>query len=302
MGLAATAIGGPLLAGRAASQPIAVSSEPEALLPTSPAASLHGFMRLFAGINSTSVFTNEGIIYGKSPDDLPRPLFGFLAVLEIRTRQLDEDRFQAEQKEAMVCLDLSSRTLLDSWQNPYTGEVLIPVGYVSPVNRYFFTPTGSYMRTLPEGGGTPTPRDWRSSASDVWFTESRYNQFPAGISADEFPRAYAGPMRRSVDILSYRASARDFADPSLASVPSTLTMVSDTPWPLWMMMGGEPGGAIWHGFGQKYASLADLPNVNRRLIEAAYPGFLDDPWSYPHARWGTAAQLRRLRDEGRLKP
>ena len=276
--------------------------DPADLLPTSPEESLRGFMRLFAGIDTQSAFSNEGIIYGKLPDALPRPLFGFLAVLEIRTRSLGEGIHQAEQKEAMVCLELGRRRLLETWDNPYTGEVLTPVGYVSPVNRYFFTTTGSYMRAMPQGGGSPTPRDWRSSATDVWFTESRYNSFPSGISAQEFPRAYAGPIRKSVDILSYRASADDFADADLASVPSTLTMVSDTPWPLWMMMGKRPGGAMWHGFGQKYRSLADLPPINRQLIEAAYPGFLADPWAYPHAQWGTAAQLRRLREAGRLQP
>lgn len=278
------------------------SGDPDRLLPKSPEESLIGFLRLFAGIETTSVFTNEGIIYGKAPGDLMRPLFGFLAVLEIRTKAAGDGVYEAEQKEAMVCLNLASRTLMKDWRNPYTDETLIPVGYVSPVNRYFFTATGSYMRTRPEGGGEPTPRDWRSSATDVWFTESRYNSFPASISAEEFPRAFASPVRNSVDILSYRAKAADFADASLRSVPSTLTMVSDTPWPLWMMMGKREGGAVWHGFGQKYADFAGLPDVNRRLIDEAYPGFLDDPWAYPHAEWGTAAQLRRLRDEGRLIP
>ena len=77
-------------------------------------------------------------------------------------------------------------------------------------------------------------------------------------------------------------------------------MVSDTPWPLWMLMGKRPGSAIYHGSGQKYRSFADLPAITRRAIDLAYPGFLEDPWGYPSEQWGTGAQMRRLRAEGRM--
>ena len=141
---------------------------------------------------------------------------------------------------------------------------------------------------------------WRSSATDVWVTESRYNHFPASISEAEFPLSYAGPVRQSVDILTYRAKATDFADRRLGTVPVTLTMMSDTPWPLWMEMGKRGGSAFYHGSGQKYRRFADMGDVTRRAIDMAYPGFLDDPWGYPNEQWGTATQMRRLRAEGRL--
>jgi Protein of unknown function (DUF1838) len=92
----------------------------------------------------------------------------------------------------------------------------------------------------------------------------------------------------------------DFANPRLDNVPVTLTMVSDTPWPLWMLMGKRPGIAIYHGSGQKYRKLRDLPEITQRAIDKAYPGFLDDPWTFPSEEWGTVAQMRRLRAEGKI--
>ena len=296
-----TLLAGGALATLAAASPTlarARPGEPAMLLPATPEAGLTGFMRMFAGLTGSSVFANEGLIYGKVEGELPRPLFGFVSVLEIHAREIEPGVWRSEQKEAMACLDMVTRMPLNRLRNPYTDEDNIPLGYVSPVNVYFFDKTGSGFRDRPKPG--QTSRTWRSSGSDIWVTESRYNHFPASITEAEFPRSYAGPVRHSVDILTYRATAADFADSRLVSVPGSLTMVSDTPWPLWMLMGKRGGSAFYMGSGQKYRRFADLPAITRRAIDLAYPGFLGDPWNYPSERWGTAAQMRRLRAEGKL--
>jgi hypothetical protein len=272
--------------------------DPEAQIPKTAEEGLNQFIRMFAGRDQSRVFTNEGIIYGKVPGTLPKPLFGFLAVLDIRAREASPGLFRSEQKEAMTYLDLETRQPLKRWRNIYNQEDQAVIGYVSPTNVYFFDKTGSAMREVPKAASSA--RDWRTSSTDIWVTESRFNSFPASITEAEFPRAYAGPVRFSTDILTYRAKAVDFANPRLTSVPVQLTMLSDTPWPLWMMMGKAEGGVFWHGFGQKYLRMADIPALNRSAIDAVYPGFLADPWGFPSELWGTAAQLRRLRAEGKL--
>ena len=270
------------------------------LISKTPTENLTGFMRLYAGLLGTTVMTNEGLIYGKTEADLAKPLFGFLSVLDIKITEIAPNIFKAEQKEAMVYIDPATGGLLGNWTNSYTGETLPPVGYVSPNNTYFFDVTGSYSRELPATRDGSFTLDWRASDSDIWVTESRFNTFPSSVTEAEFPRAFSGPIRKSVDVLTFRARAADFANRRSQFVPSELTMMSDAPWPLWMMMGKRQGGVLWHGFGQKYRSLNDLPLGLKSPIEAAYPGFLADPWGFPSAQWGTAAQLRRLRSEGRL--
>lgn len=277
---------------------LAGTGDPAALLPTTPEAGLRQFIRLFSGLTGSSVFTNEGLIYGKIEGELPRPLFGFISVLEVRAREIEPGLWRSEQKEAMAVLDMRTRMPVATIANPYTGATNHALGYVSPLNVYYFDASGSGFRARPKPG--QTSRLWRSTASDVWVTESRYNYFPSSIQEDEFPSAYAGPIRNSVDILTYRAQASDFANAQLSSVPVQLTMVSDTPWPLWMLMGKRPGTAIYHGSGQKYRRLRDLPAISQRAIDLAYPGFLDDPWSFDSEPWGTAAQMRRLKAQGRL--
>ncbi|MHA7819605.1 MAG: DUF1838 family protein [Erythrobacter sp.] len=277
-------------------------------LPSTPLERTAGLMRLSAGIGTTSAYTNEGIIYGRSTGALLRPLFGFVTILEIRSEQLGPGEFTTVQKEAMVCIDLATRKPLTEWHNPYIGKTIVPLGYVSPDNRYYFSEQGSFMRSpLPDDRaqrrlaelGVPQ-QSWHRSSDDVWVTERRYNRFPSAITEEEFPEAYAGEIRESVDILTYRGKIADFGDPAKPSVPSAITMMADTPWPLWMLMGKRPGGTVWHGFGSKHASLSDIAASTRAPIEEAYPGFLDDPWGFAAERYGTAAQMRRLRAEGRI--
>jgi hypothetical protein len=288
---ALASIGRPVLAARS-------KLDPSTILPNTPEKGLTGFMRMFAGLTGSSVFSNEGLIYGKVEGELPRPLFGFVSVLEVRAKEVEPGLWRSEQKEAMACLDMTTRMPIKTFRNPYTGEDNYTLGYLSPVNVYYFDNAGSGFRDKPKAA--QTSRLWRSSATDIWVTESRYNYFPSSITEAEWPRSYAGPVRNSVDILTYRAKAADFANPRLDTVPVTLTMVSDTPWPLWMLMGKRPGMAIYHGSGQKYRTLREMPTITQRAIDMAYPGFLDDPWTFPSEAWGTVAQMRRLRAEGKL--
>lgn len=289
--LAAWPVGaGPVAAGVA---------DPAGAIPRDPVDQVQGFMQLFAGRSGASVFTNQGIIYGRTPDELSRPLVGYVSVLQIRPAEVAPNVFRTAQIEALVFLDLSTGEPLAAWRNPYTDEDVIPVGYASPENIYYFDVTGSYTRALPLERSGRWHLDWHVSDTDIWVTETRRNSFPSGITQEEFPRAYAGPIRHSVDILTYRARIGDFLS-GAAYIPSQLAMLSDTPWPLWMMMGRRPGHVLWQGFGGKFNALSDIPVEARRAIEATYPGFLSDPWRFEAAEYGTAAQLRRLKVEGRI--
>ncbi len=257
------------------------------------------FVRMHSSIAGQAILTNEGIIYGRAPGELPKRLFGFRSLIAVRGSEIASDVFRVEQREAMHYHDLESRQPLDSFLNPYTQEQLTPVGYVSPLNVYFFDATGSYARTLPTSRTGAIKLDWRSGNGRVFVTESRFNSFPAGITEAEFPRAYAGPDRLSVDILTYEASETDLARRT-PLVKSTLHMTSDGPWPYWLMMARRPGGVLWVGNGWKYRTTSSVPDEIKATTEKVYAGFVADPWSFSQTEFGTAAQLRRLRAAGRL--
>jgi hypothetical protein len=262
--------------------------------------SLRQFMRMFATLSGEIALVNEGLIHGRPPDDVARPLFGFRSVVQIRAAEIEPGVFRTEQREAMYYLDKTTGEPLTSWDNTYTGDALTPVGYVSPLNVYFFDVTGSYARQLPPQRSGRKALDWRASDTDVWVSESRFNTFPSGVTEQEFPRAYSGPERKSVDILTYRAAAAEFLDERRKAVLAQVQMVSDTPWPLWMMMGKRPGHVIWNGFGKKYPDFSALPQLVREQTEQVYPKFIGDPWAFPERDYSTINGLRRLKAAGKL--
>ena len=257
------------------------------------------FVRMHSSIAGEAILTNEGIIYGRMLGELPKRLFGFRSLIAVRGSEIAPNMFRIEQREAMHYHDLESREPLDTFSNPYTNEPLTAVGYVSPLNVYFFDRTGSYARTLPASRDGMIKLDWRTGGGRVFVTESRFNSFPAGITESEFPRAYAGPERLSVDILTYESAEADLSRQT-PLVDSSLHMTSDGPWPYWLMMGRRPGGVLWVGNGWKYRNMARAPDEIKLTTEQVYPGFVADPWSFSQMEFGTAAQLRRLRAAGKI--
>lgn len=140
---------------------------------------------------------------------------------------------------------------------------------------------------------------WRFGGTTLWVTEGRQNRFPTRIAEAEFPRAYTGPFRESVDILSYQARRADVADERLF-LPTTVHMTTVGPWPHWLLMGRSPGQVLWTGDGEKYRIMADVPEAVRAACERHYPGFVADPFGLDPTRYSVAATMRRLRAAGRL--
>lgn len=258
------------------------------------------FLRLRAVPSGEACIGIEGLIYARPPDDLMRPLCGFRSAVTLRVSEIAPAVYKAEQRESTHYSDLETGDVLTTYKNPLTGETVTAIGFCSPTNVFYVDATGTYLRDLPEKRDGKIALDWRVTDQTVRVTEARYNRFPSSITEEEFPRAYTGPHRDSVDIITYEADYAAFADKTIDSVPAAVHMISDTPWQFWLMMGRRPGHAVWNGYGRKYANFAAFPARFRETVETYSPGFLADPWNFPVERYGTAAQMRRLKAEGKL--
>lgn len=244
-----------------------------------------------------------GTVFGRPPTEAIEPLFGFHSVLWM-TYTLDEDAgYVFRQRESCHFTDLLTGTAAGHFSNPYTGAANPMIGYVSPIFAFRFYGDG----TAPFGKGKTPLRESRlmpdleQGGDDLWTTEWRRNEFMTAPRTDEFPDATpGGKSRKSVDLATYRAAAAEVLDLSQDFVPAQLTFLADIPWIQWMFMGDRPGNMLWSGTGLKTSSLSDLPEVLRGRVEAVHPGFLDDPFGMDATPYGTIAQMRKLKDEGKL--
>ncbi|MDX2222328.1 MAG: DUF1838 family protein [Rhodospirillaceae bacterium] len=242
----------------------------------------------------------EGILYGRAEGDVLRAICGFTSVLCVRYEAADHGVYRFAQRESNHYTDLATGRPIGDVRNPYTGKTNIAVGYVSPKFKFQMSQAGVATAAEPERITGHIPSSFSSDGRDIWTTESRANEFGAGIAEEEFPEAYAGPVRKSADVATYRADRAAILDPSVPFVRASLQFVADTPWVLWMMMGRSPGHMMWIGQGTKFETRAELPADVCARVEQVHPGFLADPWGLKATAYSTVRQLRDLRAAGRI--
>lgn len=266
------------------------------LLPREP---LHTLIRIRGDLNRPAWLWFEGNVYGRAPDGVITPVFGFTSVLIVRYEMLGPERAAFEQRESAHYTDLGTGQPIGEFHNPFTGRTNIAIGYVSPRFRYELTADGAYSARTGKRVGDKMA-GLEGDAVHVWTTERRAFEFPAGITREDFPNAFRDEIRRSADVATYRARRADLDTPPDAFVPATLDVVADTPWPLWMFMADQPGHAIWIGHGGKYAGVDGIPSKVRARIDSVHPGFLDTPWTLDGTPYSTAGQMRALRAAGKI--
>jgi Protein of unknown function (DUF1838) len=242
----------------------------------------------------------EGILYGRAEGEVLKPICGFTSVLCVRYEPPENGVYKFAQRESNHYTDLATKQPIGEVKNPYTGKTNIAVGYVSPKWSFHLSAAGVAMAANPEtivGRVSPTFED---DGLEVWATESRANDFGSGISEEEFPEAYAGKVRKSADVASYRAAKTAICDPSIPFVRASMDFVADTPWTLWMMMGKSAGHMVWIGQGTKFERVDELPGYISHRVEQVHPGFLADPWGMKATAYSTVKQMRELRAAGRI--
>lgn len=246
----------------------------------------------------------QGVLHGRPAGDVLRPVCGFTSVLCLRYTPLEDGSgYRFVQRESNHYYSLETGKPIGAITNPWTGKEVVAVGYVSPPWSHRYAVEGTFPETAPgsfttTANGTPWPLE--TDGQDWWATESRVNEMGAGIDRETFPDAWAGDVRRSADVATYRAHKDLLLDPDVEFVPASLTVVSDTPWVLWLLMGQEPGHMTWYGAGSKVRQVHEIPGTIRDRVEEVHPGFLDDPWGIDGAPFASATQLRQLRAQGRI--
>lgn len=277
----------------------AAQSSPSQLDLARPGDRLRAMVRLRGAESGPFWLLIEGQVYGRDPVSVMKPLFNFTALLRMRYRRVDDDRYAFDQRESAHYTDLRTGEPIGEFHNPFKDETNLAVGYISPVFSYHFGLDGTTSPTRPDHSGD-LPHALTQQGGLLQTTERRSLSYPTRLDLDKFPEASRSTTRHSVDIATFRAPREDVLDLSNDFVQSAVDFVADTEWPFWMFMGDRPGNAWWLGHGAKFRATDDLPADLRRRVEQVHPGFLADPWEIDGATYRTDVQMEALREAGRL--
>lgn len=188
-------------------------------------------------------------------------------------KDLDEQKFEAKTMSAIFYSDLETGELLETFDNPYTGERINVRQPALGVSTRIFNREGMMPSRSPRPGMTMTEYGDIGPAwvigDDVWCRGD--TGFRAEPTGDE------GRLLQVNDWTTFHGSMREVSDPNVKSAQSTKTFNDINTWPGWLNMGDHPGNYVSRGFGRKSWSIEDMPEAWKRFMRNRYPKEYLDP-------------------------
>ena len=169
--------------------------------------------------------------------------------------------------------DWESEEVIDSYDNPFTGEKNTPLHYKS----------GALTSTIGFGEGRmdPSKLEWRRTGAQVTAHRSIIGgAFDNPVEPKKWPKASTGETVKVSSTSTYIGDARDLEDPNLNAAPADHVWTFVANYPAWMKVGDMPGFALWRWVARKFSNPSEIDLSILAEIEKRAPGYLekDKPW------------------------
>ncbi|HJP03997.1 MAG: hypothetical protein CL799_10905 [Chromatiales bacterium] len=228
-----------------------------------------------------------------------KPLFRIQGFGMSRVTKLPDGRYENLHREAVFYLDLKENRIMETWDNPYTGEeVEIFNTHNDPVNSYY---ASSFKQSFgdPEAGietiEFPFILPWETFGDRAVVSFAVNTRWPTPLDPEKWKREHFGPWYRTSEYFQIHSSLAELNNPDMPKVPFTGAWQKIAPWHPWMLMDNRPGGLLGISSVWSLDSTDDLPTHIREYAEEHYPRFLHAPekWEEPNmATWETFAKER----------
>jgi len=214
------------------------------------------------------IWWTRGKKYGSINGEIT-PLWTLNVLLFKAVTQNEDGSFDARSMEIVYKTGVETDALLQSWRNPYNGEVYEEVPLImGPLTRRFTTAGPISQSALPgadiKRSGTLGPAE--IAGNDVWLWAD------AHVLVDRGERG----MFRAHDLSTYHGHVSDVLNPSIQSAPATMTVHIIQSWHPWMNMGDREGTLVTRIAGAKCFSVDDIHPRIRGLLRDHHPDIAKD--------------------------
>ena len=209
---------------------------------------------------------SAGRVYACMSERSPLPLFGTHSIAVARAMARPDGSFLLRQHIVGFRTRFNSEKFIEQFVNPVTGEQInLPLTdyHVSDMD-YRLDGTFANVKPTPVRINQAGPRPW-----------SRADKIVA--LSDDALTTTAGPHQPKVDVVTRFAFAQDLASPRVSSAPSWFSFSAVDPFRPWLRM-NEPGFQLWHVYGRKVRTRADLPGYINQVAEQRFPGLFELPY------------------------
>lgn len=228
-----------------------------------------------------------GSVMGVRENEQVKPLMGFEGFSTSRLLDYGDGTYMKLLRELVFYKDLKTGEVLETYDNPYTGEKVrvVPVAN-DPFNHLIepYYPKGPEyggLRKLDEKPRVPLILPWKVTREDTIVLSTDIHLFyPSALQPEKWPRESSGSMNRVSEMFRYVIRREELEDLDRTSVTYTGTWSRITPWLPWMLMGQAPGHINYMG---AMGGFDDLSMVSPQVLayaEKHYPDYFDAPTEY----------------------
>jgi len=260
------------LAGMAGAAPASA----QMLDPDDPQDALEISKRLQCGVSADepAVYHWSGNIYGRSPGVRDTLLFKGEGMNIRRCVEVEDPTrgkgWRLISREVMLMLDPETGEVLDSWENPYTGQTV-------EVMHIHNDPVNGRPNFAVGADGEPYRLSSMRIAGDYVFMPFEAPLFYPNPLAGEYQQ-YVGNMYHAMEIFDFAALKDELFDASTPTAYPMISWVRISPWAPWMEMGGRPGQMVFNAMGRKLpGGFEELPDVLKDEIRENYPIYESAP-------------------------
>jgi len=213
----------------------------------------------------------KGLYYGVVDGNI-KPLYGVLAGTLAQYKQHDEWTWEGASFEVAYFTDWETGELLETFDNPYTGETVeVPQTRMGP----------SRMLISLEGCRSPSenPRLAAMSISHRFLPPR--NEHGTVVLVEEIavgtPPDFKGPKFNYNEVTTYRAQMADLANPDVMLANDSTHFNGIVSWRPWLKMGDHPGHLFGTATGGRYDSVDGFPPYYVELTNKYHPDVFADP-------------------------
>jgi hypothetical protein len=268
-----------------------------------PYDNLYAFGKIWAGYDEPQIGGFHGLMYARIGDRRLIPLFGYTGTGVMHAR-IDEDRnLWIRGKETGYFTDLATGDILETWDNPFTGETVEVFNFYNPdmggrltaeMPRFAMGSAKDDPTLMNDGthrsmGNTvPFILPFESYGDDLLLAWDYAHEYTNPVDARRWPKACTGDRISPSEHFTFSMSLAQMQDRSEPTVRFMAGFSRVSQWWPWMRMGGSGlekevlFGRMWSHKG--LPGYGDVPPKVLAYIEKHAPEYLEPPKHWPQVR------------------
>ena len=220
-------------------------------------------------------------LYAYMHDGNLKPLYTMNNLNVTLCRPLEDNYYAFKVFEAGVYCKFDTDEVLESWENPITGEVREPWTFIGGPLNVKLGPDG--VETPPEATVHPTALRMEAYGGMVFVPVASHFSYPSPFDPEEWPKESAGPVNYWDSLFVLASKVEDVANPDIDNAPAFCQFQNLVSWGPWVGMGGIAGRSYGRAYGTKLSGPDDLPPGARRSLELKAPKIFDvESWTDYH--------------------